>query len=110
LIIDGASDLAGPLTKLINQCLEMAVFPTTEKFSKITPVYKTGLRTMMDNYRPILVLPVISKALEHVVHKQLSDYLKTTIMLSQRQFGFRHKFARQISKLPVYGIKRKELN
>ena len=95
LIIDGASDLAGPLTKLINQCLEMAVFPTTEKFSKITPVYKTGLRTIMDNYRPILVLLVILKVLKQVVHKQLCDYLEANNMLSKRQFGFQHRSSKQ---------------
>jgi len=95
LIIDGASELAGPLTKLINQYLEMAVFPTTEKFSKITPVYKTGLRTIMDNYRPILVLLVILKVLKQVVHKQLCDYLEANNMLSKRQFGFQHRSSKQ---------------
>ena len=79
--VDGANEIAGPLSKLINRCLEMAVFPSSEKCSKITPVYKSGERTSMDNYRPISVLPVISKVFERVVHNQLYDYLEANNML-----------------------------
>ena len=95
LIIDGASELAGPLTKLINRCLEMAVFPTPEKCSKITPIYNTGLRTMMDSYRPISVLPAISKVLERVVNKQMYDNLEANNMLSERQFRFPQRYSTQ---------------
>ena len=42
LIIDGANEIAGPLTKLIKRCFEMAVFPSSEICSEITPVYKSG--------------------------------------------------------------------
>ena len=77
----------GPLSKLINRCLEMAIFPCAEKCSKITPVYKSGEKTIMDNYRPISILPVISKVFEQVVHNQLCDYLEANNMLPG-QFGF----------------------
>ena len=106
LIVDEANEIAGPLSKLINRCLKMAVFPSTEKCSKITPVYKSGERTIMDNYRPIAVFPVISKVFERVVHNQLHDYLETNDMLSERQFGFRNKscnyFFLQISSEPIW--------
>ena len=49
----------------------------------------------MDNYRPITVLPVISKVFERVVHNQLYDYLEANDMLSERQFGFRNKSSTQ---------------
>ena len=58
LVVDGVKEIVGPLSKLINRCLEMAIFPCAEKCSKITPVYKSGEKTNMDNY--ISVLPVIS--------------------------------------------------
>ena len=95
LIVDGANKIAGPLSKLINRCLKMAVFPSSEKCSKITPVYKSGEGTSMDNYRPISVLPVISKVFERVVHNQLYDYLEANNMLSERQFGFRNRSSTQ---------------
>ena len=82
LIVDGANEIAGPLAKLINRCLEMSIFPSAGKCSKITPVYKSGERTIMDNYIPISVLPVISKVFERVVHNQLYDYLEANDMLS----------------------------
>ena len=58
MIKDGAEELAVPLTYLINSCLEQSVFPDTEKYAKIIPVYKSGKRSSMDNYRPISILPV----------------------------------------------------
>ena len=73
----------------------MAVFPSSEKFSKIAPVYKSDERTIMDNYRPISVLPVISKVFERVVHNQRYDYLEANNMLSERQFGFCNKSSTQ---------------
>ena len=43
----------------------------------------------MNNYRPITVLPVISKVMERCVYNQLTDYLEKKFLLSPRQFGFR---------------------
>ena len=63
LIIDGAEELAVPLSYLINQSLAHSAFPTAEKCAKITPVHKSDEKVVMDNYRPISVLPVLSKVL-----------------------------------------------
>ena len=70
-IADGASVIATPLTYLINRSVRESVFPSSEKCAKVTPVLKSGEKGVMDNYRPISVLPVFSKVLERVVHKQL---------------------------------------
>ena len=43
----------------------------------------------METYRPILVLPVLSKVVERIVHQQLYDYLEKNKLLYRRQFGFR---------------------
>ena len=45
----------------------------------------------MDNYRPISVLPVLSKVFERVVHQQLYAYLEQNNLLLKRQFGFRNR-------------------
>ena len=95
LIKEGAEELAAPLLHLINSSLRESVFPTSEKCAKITPVYKSGERTKMDNYRPISVLPVLSKVLEKVVHKQIYEYLETNKLLSPNQFGFRRSRSTQ---------------
>ena len=56
--------LAIPLAYLLNSCLEQSVFPEAEKCAKISPVYKSGKRSSMENYRLISVLPVLSKVFE----------------------------------------------
>ena len=73
LIIDGAGVLCEPLSYMINRSLDNSLFPESEKCAKITPIYKSVEKSEMDNYRPISVLPVLSKAIERVVYTQLYD-------------------------------------
>ncbi len=70
-------------------CLRQSIFPNAEKLANVTPIYKSADQSLMDNYRPISVLPVLSKIVERVVHRQLSDYLEENCLLSPNQFGFR---------------------
>ena len=67
LIIDGAGVLCEPLSFMINLSLDNSLFPGSEKCGKIIPIYKSGEKSEMDNYRPISVLPVLSKVIERVV-------------------------------------------
>ena len=89
LIKDGAEELTAPITYLANLSLQSSLFPTSEKIAKITPVYKSSDRSLLDNYRPISILPVFSKVLERIVYNQLSDYLESNDLFSPYQFGFR---------------------
>ena len=91
LIKDGANEIAAPLTFLINTSLQSGIFPTSEKIAIITPLYKSGDRTNIDNYRPISVLNIISKTVERAVYNQLSEYLEENNLLSDQQYGFRRK-------------------
>ena len=61
IVKDSAEELSKPLTYLINRCLKTSTFPQTEKIAKVTPVYKSGAHSSLDNYRPISVLTVFSK-------------------------------------------------
>jgi hypothetical protein len=67
-IKDGADILAKPLASLMNRCLENSLFPSAEKCAKITPIYMSEERSLLDNYWPISILPVLSKGFERVVH------------------------------------------
>ena len=91
LIIDGAEELTVPLSHLINRCLAHSVFPTAEKCAKITFIHKSDEKTVMDNYRHISVLPVLSKVFKRIVHNHLYTYLEENNLLSDCQFGFRRK-------------------
>ena len=89
LLKDGAREIAKPLCRLINQSLTESVVPIEWKHAKITPIHKSGTLENPDNYRPISVLPALSKILEKAVHQQLISYLEKHNLLSDKQFGYR---------------------
>ena len=77
MLKDAASEIAKPLCYLINLSLQTGIVPAEWKIAKVTPIHKSGSTSNLDNYRPISILPVLSKILERAVHKQLSDYLES---------------------------------
>lgn len=79
------------LTQCVNKCLSEGHFPDTLKYAKVTPIFKAGSKLSPGNYRPISVLPVLSKVFEKLLHNRLSLYLNSFNYLSQRQYGFRPK-------------------
>ena len=64
-------------------------FPMEWKAARLTPIFKKVQRSMLDNYRPISILPVISKLMERILYEQMCDYFKKQNILSEHQFGFR---------------------
>ena len=72
---DGASLLATPITQLYNLSISSDRFPDTLKIAKLKPLFKKGFKTDPKNYRPISLLPLISKVLERIVHEQTMEFL-----------------------------------
>ena len=93
LLKDAAAIIAPTLTDIFNQSLKSSVFLKIWKEGKVTPIYKSGDLCNMSNYRPITVLPILSKILERLVHTQIYSYLSENKILSQSQFGFRPKLS-----------------
>jgi len=83
--------IAPVIAYIINQSLSIGLFPESLKIARVTPIPKGGDPTNVSNYRPISVLPLISKIFEKVAHKQLYNYLEQNEILSSSQFGFRRK-------------------
>ena len=71
-IIDPA--IIKPLTLLINQVLNTGIFPDELKITKVTPLFKKDDPKVLTNYRPISLLPTISKVIEKIIFTQLSTY------------------------------------
>ena len=65
------------------------IFPNAWKRARVSPIFKEDLRTDPNNYRPISVLPVVSKLIERVVFNQLYEYLNNNNLLTESQSGFR---------------------
>lgn len=55
------------LTECVNKCIEPETFPDTLEIAKVTLVLKAGNKSDANNYRPISVLPLISKIFEKVI-------------------------------------------
>ncbi|CAG9135958.1 unnamed protein product [Plutella xylostella] len=89
-LIKVAKDLIlAPLVHIVNLSLDSGIFPTALKRSVVHPIYKDGDKSLPSNYRPISVLPSISKILETIINKRLLKYLESLNLLSENQYGFR---------------------
>ena len=65
--------------------LSSGVFPETFKKSKIIPLYKKGDSSLLSNYRPISLLPTISKIFERIIYNQLYQYFNDNELLAEQQ-------------------------
>ena len=86
---DGAEVLALPLRNIINLSIKLSTFPEECKIAKLKPIFKKGARTDPKNYRPISLLPLVSKIIEKSIHFQIEDYLNKKKLIYMYQSGFR---------------------
>ena len=89
-ILKYLSNLISPiLSELINKSLMTGTFPGLFKHARVTPIFKSGCRKDPNNYRPISVLPVLSKVFEKVTCVQVYRYFEHFNFFTNAQFGFR---------------------
>ena len=108
LLKDAALVLTKPLTFIINLSLETGVVPRECKVAKVIPLYKSGSLAEIDNYRPISILPTLSKILEKIVRQQLMAHLERHILLFEYQFGFCPNHAMELAVTYFTDLIRKE--
>jgi len=85
------SQISNPISTLINMSIETSVVPDCLKLAKIVPIYKAKQKNDFANYRPVSLLPAISKILEKVIYKRLYTFLDSSNIFNGNQFGFRTK-------------------
>ena len=76
-----------------SEILENKQFPENLKLADITPVYKKNDPTLVENYRPVSVLPSVSKIIERIIQKQFSSHVSE--FLSPYLCGYRKGFNTQ---------------
>jgi len=78
-----------PLTRVVNLSLASGIVPNAMKFAKVIPIFKSGNVNTISNYRPISILPVVSKLLEKVVANKFAKFINDTNQYYEHQYGFR---------------------
>ena len=83
-----AGIIAPSLTAIFSNSIHTGIYPNEWKSAKVTPIFKKGLKSDPNNYRPISVIPIVSKVFEQIVYNQLYHYLNDNKLLSSSQSGF----------------------
>ena len=98
--------VAGPyistiLSDIFNKSFFSGVFPQKLKYAFVLPLFKGGSKLVLPNYRPISILPILSKVLEQLVQARLVDFLTNNNIIYENQFGFQQNKSTTIAVLDV---------
>ena len=75
---------------IINKnCINSRIFPNIWKKSNVVPVHKKGDKQVVDNYRPVSLLPIFGKILERLIFNSLFEFLHENNLLNENHLGFR---------------------
>ena len=99
LLKSAKNDLVKPITTIVNQMIVTGIFPDNLKILRVIPLYKAKDQTLLSNYRPIALLPSISKIFEYVLLEQITNYLLDNNMLPPQQYGFRSNHSTELAAL-----------
>jgi hypothetical protein len=83
------SSSSGFSSHIFNTILTTSKFPMAWKISKIVPIAKKNEPVTLSDYRPISILPALSKAMEVIVNRQINGYIENNGLLCRFQSGFR---------------------
>ena len=86
---------------MISQSLCTDIFPKKLKIVKVIPLFKKGDSHLFDNYRPISLLPAISKIFEKVAFQQTYEYFNKHNLLYINQYAFRKKYSTELAALEL---------
>ena len=93
--------IALPITTLVNQSLATGIFPSNLKIAKIMPLQKQPNNCNIDNFRPISLLPSISKVIEKCVFDQVYEYFEKNKLLYDSQYGYRQSHSTETACLEI---------
>ena len=81
--------------------LNTGIFPEKLKNAKIKPIFKKGGNTCFTKYRPISLLPAISKIFERVIYNQLTKYFQNNKSFFSSQYGFRKEHSTELACIEI---------
>ena len=83
--------MVSQITYMFNQSLALGLFLDSWATAIITPIPKSGVRSLVNNWRPISIIPLIGKLLEKLCISMLNNHLDINNILCDEQYGFRPK-------------------
>lgn len=89
MIKEAGFSIVTSLTKLLNMSLEKGIFPDSWKKANVIPLHKKGEKNDVNNFRPVSVLPIVSKIHERIVFKHVYNHLHENGLITRHQSGFR---------------------
>ena len=82
-------EMTPAITHVINLSIKTGEFPESWKVSKVIPIHKKDDILNPTNYRPISIIPIMSKIMERVVYNQLIRYLSENMLINPSQHAYR---------------------
>jgi len=95
------SAIIQPVTIIVNQMFNTAIFPDKLKHAKVIPIYKKEEDYLIKNYRPVSLLPSLSKVAERVMHNQLHNHFDKLKLYYNSQYGFRKQHSTELATLEL---------
>ena len=99
-----------PLSEIFNLSLESGIFPQKMKIARVIPIFMKGDNQDCNNYRPISLLPNISKLFGKLIKNRLSKFVEDNKCLFTKQFGFRNKHSTNHALIDLTETIRKALD
>ena len=107
---DGAEQLSNVITFLINLSIKQKTVPECTKHAKVTPIHKKKSKLEIGNYRPVSVLPAISKLLERSILVQVEKFCMSHSLMYEFQSGFRKSFSTDTCLIYLHDYIRSEIS
>jgi len=98
-----ASSLSSWLSEIFNKCMAKGEFPNLLKIAQITSIPKITSPKSPNDYRPISILPTLSKVFEKVIYSRLYSFVVSNCILSPQQYGFRTNHSTELAIAAIYG-------
>ena len=94
--------IANIFSHIFNKSFLDGIFPQKLKYAFVLPMHKGGSKLLLTNYRPISILPILSKILEQLMQTRLVKYLEDHKITYQHQFGFQKNKSTNLVMLDVH--------
>ena len=96
-----APHISDILSDIFNKSFLTGVFPQKLKYAFVLPLHKGGSKLLVTNYRPISILPILSKILEKLMQARLVKFLDSNKIIYEHQFGFQKNRSTSLAILDV---------